>query len=182
MEEKYLKDFVIILVVISFIAFGMKNVSLFGKSKEVPKESIYKELALGDDLLFQIKEIENSIQDRKDFVFTVEKDPLEQNLIVRTIKDLQAQWRRMIENMVHLESTIIPEIGKRRAIIAYQGKTSIYKVGDNFVKGKITAINQGEVTYNYRGVVGKIAVKKLPTKPVEIQTTNKSNLKREYNW
>ncbi len=182
MEEKYLKDFVIILVVISLIAFGMKNVSLFSKLKEVPKESKYRELGLGDKLLSQIKEIEESIQDRKDFVFTVEKDPLEQNLIVKTMKDLQAQWHKMIENLVHLESTIIPEVGKRRAVIAYQGKANVYKVGDNFVKGKITAINQGEITYSYRGSVGKIKVKKLPPKPVELQTAGKTKSNREYNW
>lgn len=181
MEEKYLKDFVIAFVVILLIAFILKDASLLRKVEKVPSQSKYKDLALDDELLAQIKNIESSIQDRKDFTFTVQKDPLEQNLIVKTIKDLQAQWRYKIENMVRLESTIIPEIGEKRAAIAYKGVTRIYKKGDEFVKGKITDIKNGSVTYNYRGTEGTIKVKKLPEKPKEIQV-NKQDKNRQYNW
>jgi len=182
MEEKYLKDFVISLVVILLLAFGMNNVSLLRKVETIPKESKYAGLVMGEELLSQIKEIESSIQDRKDFVFTVEKDPLEQNLIVKTMKDLQTQWRRKIENMVRLESTIIPENGEKRAAITYKGSTTIYKIGDDFIKGNIIDIEQGTVTYNYKGTVGTINVKKLPEKPVEIQENNKTKKNRQYNW
>lgn len=182
MEDKYIKDFVIILVVILLIAFGIKSYSLYNKIEEVPSKSKYSNIALGEKLLGQIKNIETSIQDRKEFSFGVQKDPLEQNLIVRTREDLEEQWRLRIENMVRLESTIIPEHGKKRAAIAYKGSTKIYTVGDSFVKGKIIDIKKGEITYLYNGRKGKIKVTKLPEKPKAIKKNNKSRKNREYNW
>ncbi len=182
MEEKYLKDFIIALIVILLIAFGVKNVSLYNQVEEVPEKSQYSDIALDQELLSEIRNIENSIQDRKDFVFTVQKDPLEQNLIVKTIQDLEQQWRQKIEDMVRLESTIIPEQGEKKAAIAYQGKTNIYTIGDNFAKGKITDIALGEITYVYNGRENKIKVQKLPEKPKAIQEKNKSKKNREYNW
>ena len=123
MEEKYLKDFVIALVVISLIVLLIKDLNLYSKVKVIPANSKYENLALGEQLMEKIQEIETSIKDRKDFVFTVTKDPLEQNLIVKTIKDMEMQWKEDVENMVRLETTIVPEYGKKKAIISYKGKT-----------------------------------------------------------
>ncbi len=103
MEEKYLKDLVIALIVILLIVLGVKCNSLYSKIKVVPVDSKYEKLALSDNLFNQIQNIEQSIQDRKEFVFTVKKDPLEQNLIGKTIKDLEKKWRQEVENMVRLE-------------------------------------------------------------------------------
>ncbi|MCK4312563.1 MAG: hypothetical protein KAW88_07495 [Candidatus Cloacimonetes bacterium] len=183
MEKKYLKDFVIALIVILFISFGIKNYNLYNKVKEIPSESKYRKIALSEQLLVQIHNIEKSIKDRKQFVFTVTKDPLEQNLIVKTIKDLEKQWREEVENMIRLESTIVPEKGKKRAAISYKGKTIIYTIGDEFVSGKIIDIREGELTYLNHGQTGILKLQKLPEKPKEIlQTTKKSKKSREYNW
>ena len=183
MEEKYLKDFVIALVVILLIAFGFKDHSLYGKIKKIPEESKYKKIALGDDLMKQIRNIERSIQDRKQFKFTVQKDPLEQDLIVKTMKDLEKQWKKEIENMVRLESTIVPEKGRKRAAISYKGKTKLYSIGDEFAKGKITDIREGKIIYVYNGREGILKIQKLPEKPAEIvKKKTKTKQTRAYNW
>ncbi|MBC8527244.1 MAG: hypothetical protein ISS28_03665 [Candidatus Cloacimonetes bacterium] len=181
MEQKYIKDFVIALVVILLISFGIKDYYLYNNVKEIKKESKYKEIALGEQLLNQIQNIENSIQDRKQFVFTITKDPLEQHLIVRTQKDLEKQWREKVENMIRLESTIIPENGPKMAAIAYGGKTEIYKIGDKFENGEIVDIREGEITYAYHGKIGILKIQQIPPKPVEI-SDKKSKKHREYNW
>ncbi|RLC56727.1 MAG: hypothetical protein DRH89_05005, partial [Candidatus Cloacimonadota bacterium] len=69
------------MIVILLIVIGIQCNSLYSKIKVVPEESKYKELALSDELFNKIENIEKSIQDRKEFVFTVIKDALEQNLI-----------------------------------------------------------------------------------------------------
>lgn len=181
MEEKYLKDFVIALVVILLIAFGVKDYYQKQKADAIPEQSKNAKLALSEELLSQIQSIEESIQDRKGFVFTVTKDPLEQNLIVKTRQDLEQQWREKIQAMVRLESTIITEHGKKIATIAHEGKTRIYSIGDSFKFGTITDIRNGEITFASNGRTGTLETKKLPAKPVEIQTKAGKSL-REYNW
>ena len=183
MEHKYLKDFVIILIVALMIVFGMKDYNLYHKVYKVPTDSMYKKIALSEGLLTEIHNIEESIRDRKQFVFTVTKDPLEQNLIVKTIKDIEKQWREEVENMIRLESTIVPENGRKQAAISYKGKTVIYSIGDKFIKGEITDISEGEITYTYQNTLGVLKLQKLPERPKEIQqTTGKTKKSREYNW
>ena len=182
MEEKYLKDLVIALIVIALIVLGVKCNSLYSDIKVVPKESKYTNLALGEDLFRQIENIEQSIQDRKDFVFTVTKDPLEQNLIVKTIKDLEKQWRKEVESMVRLESTIVPEIGNKRAMISHKGKTKLYSIGDDFFYGKITDIRQREIVYTYKGKSNILTIQKLPEKPEAIKKDDEVSSDRKYNW
>lgn len=184
MEEKYLKDFVIALVVIFLVVLIVKDLNLYSKVKVIPVNSKYEKLALGEQLLERIQEIETSIKDRKSFVFTVTKDPLEQNLIVKTIKDLELQWKEDVENMVRLETTIIPERGEKQAHISYKGKTKLYKIGDKFTKGTITDIRAGEIAYSRNGSNRVLKVQKLPEKPTVIKKATKTNSKkiREYNW
>lgn len=182
MEEKYLKDLIIALIVILLIVFGVKCNSLYNDVKVVPHESKYKKLALSDNLFKQIQDIEQSIQDRKDFVFTVTKDPLEQNLIVKTIQDLEKQWRMEVENMVRLESTIVPEVGKKRAAISHKGQTILYTVGDDFFYGKIADIQEGKIVYTYKGTRNILEVQKLPDRPEAIQVESKDSNERKYNW
>ncbi len=182
MEEKYLKDLVIALIVITLIVLGVKCNSLYNDIKVVPVESKYKKLALSENLFNQIEDIEQSIQDRKEFVFTVTKDPLEQNLIVKTIKDLEKQWRQEVERMVRLESTIVPEVGKKLAAISHKGKTKLYSIGDNFFYGKITDILKGKIVYSYKGRNNILALQKLPDKPEAIDNSNEVSQEKKYNW
>jgi hypothetical protein len=185
MEGKYLKDFVIAMIVIFIILFIIKDMNLYSKVKDVKEESKYSEMALGDTLLIQIQGIETSIEERKKFDFTVNKDPLEQNLIVKTMQDLEMQWREEVEQMVRLESTIIPEDGTSKAVISYLGETKIYKVGDKFSEGTITEIRQGEISYKNNSKINIMKIEKLPEKPTVIQKKTSKNDKKsklEFNW
>ncbi|MCF7858888.1 MAG: hypothetical protein K9N07_06120 [Candidatus Cloacimonetes bacterium] len=182
MEEKYLKDLVIAFIVILFIVLGVKCNSLYNSIKVVPVESKYQKLGLGEDLFNQIQDIEQSIQDRKDFVFTVTKDPLEQNLIVKTIQDLEKQWRIEVENLVRLESTIVPALGEKKAAISHKGKTVIYTIGDDFMFGKIKDIREGEIVYSIRGNDNILKIQKLPEKPEAIKENSNASQERKYNW
>ncbi len=180
MEKKYLKDFVIVLIVLLLLACGYWNYMQLNKANKVAEESKYKKLALSKDLLDQIQEIEESINDRKGFVFTVTKDPLEQNLIVKTQQDLEKQWRVKIENMVRLTATILPQNGKKLASVAYKGSNELYSIGDEFTLGKIVEISEGKIVYSYSGKNYSLTIEKLPPKPVEILKNNKSE--RSFNW
>lgn len=182
MEAKHLKDFVIALVVLSAFFLGLRLYSLNHKISKIPDVSRYQKIALSDELLHQIQEIEESIQDRKTFVFTVTKDPLEQNLIVRTQRDLEKQWREEVANMVRLESTIIPNQGEKMASIAYMGKSRVYRIGDVFIKGRIEDIKLGEIVYSYEGMKKTLTVEKIPPKPREITQQATTRKERELNW
>lgn len=180
MEKKYLRDFVIVLIVLLLLACGYWNYIQLGKANKVAEESKYKKIALSQELLDQIQELEESINDRKGFVFTVTKDPLEQNLIVKTQQDLEKQWREKIENMVRLTATILPQNGEKLASIAYQGSNDLYSIGDVFTLGKIVKISEGKIVYSYNGKNYSLTIEKLPPKPVEILNNNKSE--RSFNW
>jgi hypothetical protein len=148
-------------------------------------------MALSDQLLQKIQKIDSSIQDRKNFVFTVVKDPLEQNLIVKTQKDLEQQWREEVERMVRLAMTIIPLEGEKEAAIEYNGQTKLYKIGDKFdlgegfakgAQGEITDIRAGEISYTINGKSMDMHLKPIPPKPAKLKTDNKAKTIREYNW
>ncbi|MBN2461638.1 MAG: hypothetical protein JXB60_08520 [Candidatus Cloacimonetes bacterium] len=181
MEIKYIKDFVIALVVILVVAYGIHDYYLLQRTRGIAEESKYKRIALSDELLGKIQNIENSIQDRKQFVFTVRKDPLEQNLIVKTKKDLEKQWIEQVEEMVRLQSTMITENGEKYATISHRGENKIYRIGDSFTYGKITDIREGEIVYNNGGKSKILQIEKLPEKPhaIKEETSKKT---REYNW
>lgn len=191
MEEKYLKDFTIILVVILLLAFGIRTSYLTKDVDQVPEESQYKRMALSDELMQKIQKIDTSIQDRKDFVFTVDRDPLEQNLIVKTQKDLEKQWEEEVQKLVRLSMTIIPDEGERQAAINHQGVTKLYGIGDKFElgegyaagqQGKITDIRPGEITYMVNGQKKDMQLKPIPPKPAKLKSNRKAKKVREYNW
>jgi hypothetical protein len=181
MEDKYLKDFVIALVVIAILAFAIHDYYLMKKVNQVPDESKYRSIALSDTLLTQIQSINSSIQDRKEFVFNVKKDPLEQNLIVRTKRDLEKQWQEEVARMVRLQSTMISENGMKMATISHKGENTAYYIGDSFKYGEIIDIKEGELMYSYNGKIGTLKVEKLPEKPQEILDDSEKKT-REYNW
>ena len=173
MENKYIKDFVITIAVLLLLAFGMRNYYTYQQVDQIPNESEYKSLALGETLLNQIQDIELSIKDRKSFQFTVTIDPLEQNLIVKTMQDLEKQWREEVEKLIRLESTVIPAEGDKLASIAHQGESKMYKVGESFMGRKIEKISSGKIEYTYRGTTGFLQVTELPPKPEAISNSSK---------
>ncbi|MCB5230531.1 MAG: hypothetical protein WCX83_00545 [Candidatus Cloacimonas sp.] len=179
MESRHLKDFTIGLVVIVLFAFAIRAYYFIKAEDNIPAESRYKEMALGGDLLAQIEQIEDSIRDRKDFSFTVTRDPLEQNLIVKTKVDLEQEWRRQVEAMMRLAATYIDDQGNSKAAIAFQGKTEVYGVGDVIDNSKITNIENGKLTLVKSGRQTVLELKPIPDKPTKLDT--RSNVK-EYIW
>jgi hypothetical protein len=179
MEFRYLKDFAITLTFLVIIAFAMKNVASYRTVEEVPAESKYKEQQLDEDLLKQIHSIEQSIEDRKLFQFTVQKDPLKQDLIVQDKKDKLKIWQERVSNMIRLAGTTIDEDGNSMAIIAHQGITHYYKKGDEIAGRKIVDIQEGKLIYTKNGVEGIMVKESIPPKPVEIQEKSATT---EYNW
>jgi hypothetical protein len=179
MESRHLKDFVIGLIVIVLFAFMVKVYYFIKNEEAIPQDSKYKEMSLGGDLLARIQQIEDSIRDRQDFKFTVTRDPLEQNLIVKTKVDLEQEWRRQVASMMRLAATYIDENGNGKAEIAYEGKTGIYSVGDTIGSSKITKIESGVLTLNNRGQSTVLELKPIPDKPTKLDTSSKV---KEYIW
>jgi len=179
-EHRYLKDFVIAISVIMLLVFAIIDYYLYQDVAKVPQDSKWKTMALGEDLMNKIQNIETSIADRKQFAFTVQKDPLEQNLIVKTKTDILKEWQEQVRNMIRLTSTILPETGKKAASFSYKGETKEYFIGDKIAGRKITDIQNGKVTYVYNGRKGTFKLQPIPEKPQII--SEKSKKKVEYNW
>ena len=179
METRHLKDFTVAVVVIILFVFFLKTVNVVNTVREVPTDSRYKDMAIDAQLLDQIQQIEHSIRDRMDFIFTVTRDPLEQNLIVRTRVDLEKEWRRQVEEMMRLAATYVDEDGNRRAAIAYQGKTRLYGVGDYIDRNRIVDIDVGTITLMYQGRQNVLELKPIPPRPAQIDDRTRT---QEYIW
>lgn len=179
METRHLKDFSVAVVVIILFVFLLKTINVGRSVQEVPAESRYKDMAIDQQLLEQIQQIEHSIRDRMDFIFTVTRDPLEQNLIVRTRVDLEQEWRRKVEAMIRLAATYIDERGQKKAAIAYRGKTELYGIGDYIEQNQIIDIDTGRITLLYRGREQSLEITPIPPKPVQIDQRART---QEYIW
>ncbi len=179
METRHLKDFSVAVIVIILFIFLLKTVSVVNTVQEIPVDSIHKDMAIDAQLLDQIQQIEYSIRDRMDFIFTVIRDPLEQNLIVRTRVDLEQEWRRKVEAMMRLAATYVDEYGNRKAAIAYRGKTELYAVGDYIEDNKIVDIDVGKITLLYQGHENILELKPIPPKPAKIDDRVRT---QEYIW
>ncbi len=181
METRHIKDLTVGVLVIILIAFVFQMVSVIRTVNDVPEESIYKDLAIDQQLLEQIQQIEDSITDRKGFIFTVTRDPLEQNIVVSTRVDLELEWRRKVESMMRLAATYIDEQGNRRASIAYRGKMELYDVGDYIEDNRIVSIESGTITLAQNGREQILEVKPIPPKPAQIDTERRDR-REEYVW
>lgn len=180
MEARHFKDITVAIIVIVLFAFLLRAVNVVRASEDIPTDSIYKDLAIDAELLAQIQQIEESISDRRDFLFTITRDPLEQNLIVRTRVDLEQEWRKKVESMIRLAATYIDEHGNRKAAIAYQGETDIYEVGDYIDQNRIANIETGRITLVHRGIEQVLELKPIPPKPAQID--DRSRRSQEYIW
>lgn len=178
MEGRYIKDFTIAVVFVMIIVFGVKDFLWFQDAQDYPQEP-NAQMGISEDLKQEIQQIETSIQDRLSFEFTVVKDPLEQNLIVKTIVDYEKQWRREVEAQVRLAGTFITADGKQLATIEHKGVRTDYHVGDNFEFGTITKIEKGRVTYKQGGYQGVLEITPIPEKPSILQTEETAE---ELNW
>ncbi len=178
MEFRYLKDFAISLIFILLFAFAVKDYTIYQKVINVPEQSKYSETTVSEELMDKIKTIEASILDRKMFSFYVPLDPLRQDPVVKDKMDRLKEWEEMIANMVRLAATFIDEEGHKAAIIAYQGKNSIYRIGDTVAGRRIEDIRSGQVIYTIGGTRSTMIVQPIPPKPVELESTDIT----EYNY
>ena len=65
--------------------------------------------------------------------------------------------------------------------MAHGGKTKIYKIGDDFLNGKVLDIQNGKMVYSYYDTKKVMKVKKIPPKPVEL-LDSKHRKNNEINW
>ena len=171
MHDKHVKDLAISLGVIILIVIAFRAYFLYNKTSSVPVDSIYSRLALDSALMNQIQQIEDSINDRKEFVFTVLRDPLKQDLIVQTRLDLLREWEEMVRRMMRLSAVLIDNDGNQTAIIVWNGRNNSVKVGDVLNNRRITNITLDRVEYIEGGQRGYMVRQAIPPRPVPARNT-----------
>lgn len=168
MEFKYLKDFSLALLVILLFAFAIKDYTIYNKVNVIPEKSIYSDISVNDSLMSKIRTIETSIADRKMFTFNVATDPLVQDPVIKDKMDRLQEWEIMVANSIRLAATFIDEDGEKVAIVAYQGKSNLYKIGDVVAGRKIVDIKSGQIAYTSGGVRSIMTVQPIPPKPSDV--------------
>jgi predicted RND superfamily exporter protein len=178
MEHRHVKDLFWVVVVLMALILGVINYRSFVKQNKIPMQSKYSKMALSEDLLQQIQQIETSISDRQSFQFLVRKDPLEQNLIVKTMVDLEKEWQAKVNSIMRLSATFVSD-GVQWASIEYKGDLKLYKVGDKIENRVITEIADGTLSYTFRGRKGQLKLAPIPEKPAAISENKNA---KSYNW
>jgi len=183
MQDRYIKDLAILLCVLVVIVLSFRAYYLFHQTRKIPKDSVYADMKLSDDLLAQIHQIDESISERKEFRFRVTRDPLRQDLIVQTRLDLLAEWEAMVRRTMRLSAIIDDSEGNRAATIEYQGKSNLVRVGDTLANRRFTRIDTQErrLYYTDNGVSGYMVEQKVPPKPANV-APQQSVAKNEYTY
>nr|MDK2850428.1 hypothetical protein [Candidatus Cloacimonadota bacterium] len=151
MQYRFVKDFAIALIV---ILLGIMCIRLFVIDRvvaNVPDSSIHVQETVTDTLMSRIRTIEKSIQDRKEFVFHVDKDPLRQGNIIKDNVDRMKEFEEMVRNMFRLATTAIDEYGNKIAYIEYQDALHEAREGEVVAGRKILEINEDNIRYSYGG-------------------------------
>ena len=177
MEGRYIKDFTIALIFLMMIAFGIRGYFLYNQSLAFPDQPD-RNKGISSELKKEIEDIEQSIQDRKDFAFTVVKDPLEQNLIVKTIIDIEKQWKKEVESMIRLTGTYVLN-NERIATIEYHGVRTDYRIGEKFEGRTIVDIQPGKILYKHGNYEGSLELAPIPEKPKALK---KDVIVTEQEW
>jgi len=175
MEARFIKDLALSLIAILLFAFAVKDYLVYSKINTVPQQSIYSDISVNEELMTTIKTIEASIQDRKMFTFNVPTDPLRQDPVIKDKLDRLQAWEDMVANMVRVAATFVDEDNQRVAIIAYQGKSSLYRIGDTVAGRRIDDIKSGQVIYTSGGMRSVMTVQPIPPKPADLEPANNSD-------
>ena len=170
METRFIKDLAMALIFIILLAFAIKVYTIYNKVSSIPLKSRYADISVNEELISKIKTIEASIQDRKMFTFSVPTDPLRQDPVIKDKMDRLKEWENMVANMVRLAATFVNEDNETCAIISYQGKSGIYRVGDTVAGRRIVEIKNGVLYYTAGGVRSYMTVQPIPPKPADIET------------
>ncbi|MDD2597068.1 MAG: hypothetical protein PHT47_07505 [Candidatus Cloacimonetes bacterium] len=151
MQLRFVKDLAIALIVILLGFLAIRLVMVENRISNIPDNSVYTKESVSDTLMSQIKTIENSIQDRKMFVFNSRKDPLRQGNIIKDKVDRQKEFEDMVRNTFRLSTTAIDEFGNRIAYVEYQDGLHAARVGDTIAGRRILEINEKSIRYSMGG-------------------------------
>ena len=176
MQLRYVKDFAITLIVIIFLVLGVRLYTNYLKAKDIPQQSIHSKESVSDTLLSKIKGIEKSIQDRKNFVFNINRDPLRQGNIIKDKLDLEREFLESLRNTFRLSSTSITETGNKIATIEYRDVNYYATVGDVVEGRRITEIGNDWIRYYYNGSTYTTQVAPRPPMP-DFSQVNDPNIR-----
>jgi hypothetical protein len=151
MQARFVKDLAIALIVILLGALIIRLVFIDRTVSDIPETSVYSAESVSDTLMSRIRTIENSIQDRKMFVFTTKKDPLRQGNIIKDKADKEMEFEEMVRNLFRLATTAIDELGNKIAYIEYQDALHEARVGDVVAGRRIIEINDKNIRYTMGG-------------------------------
>ncbi|HOH98633.1 MAG TPA: hypothetical protein PL188_10055 [Candidatus Cloacimonadota bacterium] len=151
MQFRFVKDLAVILIVILLGAMAIITANEHRKVGKVPEKSIYTRESVSDSLMKKIQTIENSIQDRKMFVFNSNKDPLRQGNIIKDKIDRVQEFEDMVRNMFRLATTAIDERGNKIAYIEYQDVLHEARVGQTVAGRRIIDIGDKTIRYSVGG-------------------------------
>ena len=179
MQLRFVKDLAIALIVILLFAMALRLLSIERQWSKVPVKSIHTKESVSDTLLSKIKRIENSIQDRKMFVFSSTRDPLKQGNIIKDKADREIEFKEMLLNTFRLATTARDEHGNKIAYIEYRGKLHEARIGQVVEGRRIIDIGDNSVRYSFNGVTTTTELAPRPSKPVEDSQAATSNLG---NW
>ena len=172
MQLRFIKDFAIALIVIILFAMALRLLALNNSWKKVPEKSIHTAESVSDTLLNKIKTIENSIQDRKNFVFNSTRDPLRQGNIIKDKVDKEREFEDMVRNTFRLATTAKDQYGNKIAYIEYLNQLFEARVGDVVQGRRILDIGDSTLRYSYNGIVTTTELAPRPAKPVEDTKTD----------
>ena len=180
MQLRYLKDLAVTLIVIVFLVLGVRLYTNYYKMKSVPEHSIHSKESVSDSLLIKIKAIENSIQDRKEFVFNITRDPLRQGNIIKDKLDLEREFIESVKNTFRLSSTSILENGKKFATIEYRDQNYYATVGETVEGRRIIDIGDNWIKYYYGG--NTVTAYLAPRPPMPDFDKMEANTGTSGNW
>lgn len=167
MQLRFIKDLAIALIVIFLFALAVRLVALHRSWGLIPEKSVHTQESVSDTLLNKIKTIENSIQDRKMFVFGSNRDPLRQGNIIKDKVDREKEFEDMVKNTFRLATTARDENGNKIAFIEYRNVLHEARVGQVIEGRKILQIEDKSIRYSYNGIVSTTELAPRPAKPVE---------------
>lgn len=171
MQLRFIKDLAIALIVILLFAMAVRLVALHRSWNKIPEKSVHTKESVSDTLLNKIKTIENSIQDRKMFVFGSNRDPLKQGNIIKDKVDREKEFEDMVRNTFRLATTARDENGNKIAYVEYRGVLHEARVGETVEGRRILDITDKSIRFSYNGVVSTTELAPRPAKPTDEATT-----------
>ncbi|MCK9556909.1 MAG: hypothetical protein PHO85_00725 [Candidatus Cloacimonetes bacterium] len=180
MQTRFVKDFAIALIVILLGFLIIRLVIIDNKVSDIPDTSVYSRESVSDTLMARIRSIENSIQDRKNFVFKSGTDPLRQGNIIKDKADRAREMQEMIRNTFRLATTALDELGNKIAYIEYQDALHEARIGEIVAGRKIIEINEKSIRYTMGG--NTYTANLMPRPVIDLDNPATSGVQYNGNW